>query len=57
MPILAKPAIIWTALVYLSLVVVIGVWAARRTRDARDFFIAGQGIVSKVSLLEPSARP
>ncbi len=44
MPILAKPAIIWTALVYLSLVVVIGIWAARRTRNAKDFFIAGQGI-------------
>ncbi len=43
-PILAKPAIIWTALIYLSLVVVIGVWAARRTRSAKDFFIAGQGI-------------
>ena len=44
MIILAKPAIIWTALVYLSLVVVIGVWAAGRTRSAKDFFIAGQGI-------------
>ncbi len=44
MTILAKPAIIWTALIYLSLVVVIGVWAARRTRSAKDFFIAGQGI-------------
>jgi Na+/proline symporter len=44
MPILDKPAIVWTALVYLTLVVVIGFWAARRTRSAKDFFIAGQGI-------------
>jgi len=51
MPILAKPAIIWTALIYLSLVVVIGIWAARRTRNARDFFIAGQGIGLLVTAL------
>ena len=44
MPILDKPAIVWTALVYLTLVVVIGFWAVRRTRTAKDFFIAGQGI-------------
>ena len=29
---------------YLALVLAIGVWAARRTKSARDFFIAGQGI-------------
>ena len=51
MPILAKPAIIWTALIYLSLVVVIGIWAARRTRSAKDFFIAGQGIGLLVTAL------
>ena len=44
MPVLAKPLIIVTALIYLALVVAIGVWAVRRTRDARDFFIAGQGL-------------
>ena len=44
MPILAKPAIIWTAVIYLGLVVVIGIWAVRRTRNAKDFFIAGQGV-------------
>jgi Na+/proline symporter len=44
MPILDKPAIVWTAIIYLALVVVIGFWAARRTRSAKDFFIAGQGI-------------
>jgi len=32
------------ALAYLALVLLIGLWALRRTRSARDFFIAGQGI-------------
>ena len=44
MPILAKPVIAITALVYLGLVTAIGVWAIGRTRSSRDFFIAGQGI-------------
>jgi len=44
MPNLANGTVVWTALVYLALVVIIGTWAARRTRSARDFFIAGQGI-------------
>ena len=44
MPILDRPLILWTSVVYLALVVAIGVWAARRTRDGRDFFIAGQSI-------------
>jgi len=51
MTILAKPAIIWTALIYLTLVVVIGIWAARRTKSAKDFFIAGQGIGLLVTAL------
>jgi Na+/proline symporter len=41
---LAKPGVFWTAVVYLALVVIIGIWAARRTKSAKDFFIAGQGI-------------
>ena len=44
MPILDKPIIVWTAVAYLALVVGIGIWALRRTRSARDFFIAGQSI-------------
>lgn len=33
----------WTAFaLYLGVVLAIGVWAARRTRDARDYFVAGQ---------------
>ncbi len=41
---LDRPAILITAGLYLLVVLAIGVWAVRRTRDARDFFIAGQGI-------------
>lgn len=32
------------ALVYFAAVAAIGVWATRRTRTARDFFVAGEGI-------------
>lgn len=48
---LASPAVIWTAVAYLLVVVAIGVWAVRRTRSARDFFIAGQGIGLLVTAL------
>ena len=51
MTILAKPAIIWTALIYLTLVVVIGIWAVAPHQDAKDFFIAGQGIGLLVTAL------
>jgi SSS family transporter len=44
MPILQRPVVIVTALVYLAAVLAIGLWSARRTRTARDFFIAGQRI-------------
>jgi SSS family transporter len=33
-----------TTVGYLVLVIAIGIWAARRTRTTKDFFIAGQGI-------------
>jgi len=36
-----RPAIAIAALAYLALVLLIGVWAARRTRSAGDFFVAG----------------
>ncbi len=51
MPVLDKPAVMVTALIYLALVVAIGIWAVRRTRSARDFFIAGQGIGLLVTAL------
>ena len=44
MPSMQSPAIVGAALVYLVITLAIGFWAARRTRDARDFWIAGQGI-------------
>ncbi len=44
MPILDRPQIVLAVLAYLALVVAIGLWAARRTRNARDFFIAGQSL-------------
>ena len=44
MPLLDKPAVMITALIYLAAVSAIGVWAVRRTKSAKDFFIAGQGI-------------
>ncbi len=47
----AKFATIITSLAYLALVTIIGLWAARRTRSAKDFFIAGQGIGLMVTAL------
>jgi Na+/proline symporter len=43
-PVLDRPGILWTALVYLAVVIAIGAWSLRRTRDAKDFFIAGQSL-------------
>ncbi len=51
MPVLDKPVIAITALVYMAFVLGIGIWAVRRTRNARDFFIAGQGIGLLVTTL------
>lgn len=39
---LGRPGLLAVALVYLAVVLAIGLWSRRRTRDARDFFIAGQ---------------
>jgi len=43
-PPLARPVIASVAVVYFVIVIAIGAWAARRTKTASDFFIAGQGI-------------
>jgi Na+/proline symporter len=43
-PILHKPWLVATALVYLLVNLAIGLWALRRTRTPKDFWIAGQGI-------------
>ena len=44
LPRLTQPVIVAVAVVYFLIVVAIGSWAARRTRTARDFFVAGEGI-------------
>ncbi|HUF50669.1 MAG TPA: hypothetical protein VMN60_07550 [Longimicrobiales bacterium] len=44
LPPLTQPAITAVAIVYFAVVAAIGVWAARRTRTATDFFVAGRGI-------------
>jgi Na+/proline symporter len=44
LPRVAAPAILGTAVAYAAIVGAIGIWASRRTRTARDFFLAGGGI-------------
>jgi len=44
LPALTQPTIVAVALAYFAIVAAIGVWASRRTRTARDFFVAGGGI-------------
>jgi Na+/proline symporter len=44
LPPLTQPTIVAVAVVYFLVVTAIGVWATRRTRTARDFFVAGKGI-------------
>ena len=39
-----SPTIVAVALAYFAVIVAISVWAARRTRTASDFFVAGHGI-------------
>lgn len=44
LPGLAHPVVVAVLVVYFVVTAAIGAWAARRTRNARDFFVAGQGI-------------
>lgn len=44
LPTLTQPVIAGVMLGYFVIVAAIGWWASRRTRHARDFFVAGQGI-------------
>lgn len=44
LPPLSQPVIMAVAVVYFVIVAIIGAWATRRTRTARDFFVAGRGI-------------
>jgi Na+/proline symporter len=43
-PLLHRPLLAITVLVYLLITLLIGVWALRRTRTPRDFWVAGQGM-------------
>src|SRR3954464_4598995 len=44
LPSAAQPAVITVGLLYFAVIIGISVWAARRTRTANDFFVAGKGI-------------
>lgn len=44
LPGVGQPAIVGVGIVYFAVVAAIAVWAARRTRTVRDFFVAGEGI-------------
>lgn len=44
LPPLTQPVIVTVAILYFAVVAAIGAWATRRTRTARDFFVAGKGV-------------
>jgi Na+/proline symporter len=44
LPALAEPTIVGIALGYFVIVAVIATWAARKTKNASDFFVAGSGV-------------
>ena len=44
LPSAAQPAVITVGILYFAAIIAISVWAARRTRTASDFFVAGRGI-------------
>jgi SSS family transporter len=44
LPPLTQPTIVTVAVLYFVAVAAIGAWATRRTRTARDFFVAGRGV-------------
>src|SRR4051812_4248799 len=44
MPILDRPVIVISTLAYFLVCLGLGVWSLRRTRSARDFWVAGQGL-------------
>ena len=44
LPHVAQPAVIGVGLAYFAVIIAISVWAARRTKTASDFFVAGHGI-------------
>ncbi|MFL5502318.1 MAG: sodium:solute symporter family transporter [Gemmatimonadaceae bacterium] len=44
LPSATRPAVIAVGLAYFAVIIGISIWAARRTRTANDFFVAGKGI-------------
>ena len=44
LPRLTQPLIVTVALVYFAVVAVIATWATRKTKNERDFFVAGAGV-------------
>ena len=44
LPAIDAPEIAWVALLYLAVCGAIAIWAVRRTRNARDYFVAGRGV-------------
>src|SRR5919202_5216225 len=44
LPPLAQPVIVGVIVLYFAAVAAIGAWATRRTRTARDFYVAGEGV-------------
>lgn len=43
-PALDRPWLVASTVVYLALMLAVGAWSLRRTKSARDFYIAGQGL-------------
>ena len=48
-------AILATLLVYMGVMLAIGVWASRRTRDETDFLLGGRKLGAWVAALSASA--
>ena len=44
LPSATRPAVVTVGLLYFAVIIAISIWAARRTRTASDFFVAGRGI-------------
>lgn len=48
-------SILFTLIAYMSVLVLIGIWASRRTRDNTDFFLGGRGLGPLVAAISASA--
>src|SRR4026208_551688 len=44
LPKIAQPLVIAVGVAYFAVIIGISIWASRRTKTARDFFVAGHGI-------------